>query len=219
MRTPRFDDPPLMPSTGEGPEQRFARIVPLAGTPGQGYVERRRVPLDVAEAAGLRFDADFGGRPAVVFALRNREGFLASLHGRYLDARRGQDKMLTVGPGGGVASVLGGWQAEPLILVEGLFDALSLAACGWASVATVGRWAPWLPGVAAGRVAWLAFDAGRPGEAEARRYAERLAGSCVRRLPPPTRCKDWNTALAKRGRVEVANWIRGQLAAQDGVAP
>jgi len=50
--------------------------------------------------------------------------------------------MLTIGSGGGTASVLGGWQVEPLILVEGLFDALSLATCGWASVATVGRWHP-----------------------------------------------------------------------------
>jgi hypothetical protein len=207
MRTPRFNDPLLMPGTGERPEQRFARAIPLAGTPGQEYVERRGVPVDIANAAGLMFDRDFGGRPAVVFPMRDREGRLASLHGRYLNTVRGQNKMLTIGPGGGAASMLGGWQVEPLILVEGLFDALSLATCDWASVATVGRWAPWLPEVSAGRVAWLAFDAGRPGEAEVMRYTQRLHKSWVHRLPPPTRCKDWNTALVKRGPGALTNWI------------
>jgi hypothetical protein len=212
MKTPCFIDPQVMPDTGESPEQRLARAVPLAGTRGQDYVERRGIPLAVAAAAGLMFDADFAGRPAVVFAMRDREGRLASLHGRYLNTVRGQNKMLTIGPGGGAASVLGGWQVEPLILVEGLFDALSLATCGWASVATIGRWAPWLADMSIGRVVWLAFDAGRPGEAESVRYTQRLTGACVHRLPPPARCKDWNTALVKRGPNMVANWIRNQCA-------
>jgi len=47
--------------------------------------------------------------------------------------------MFTVGPGGGVAASSAGWRSEPLILVEGVFDVLSLAVCGWDSVATVGR--------------------------------------------------------------------------------
>ena len=119
--------------------------------------------------------------------------------------------MLTFGQGGGVGSVLGGLHMEPMILVEGLFDALSLATCGWASVATVGRWAPWLPEVLSGRVAWLAFDTGRPGEAEVMRYAQRLSESCVHRLPPPPRCKDWSTALVKRGPGAVTSWIQSHL--------
>jgi hypothetical protein len=122
MKTPCFVDPRVMPDTGESPEQRFARAVPLAGTLGQDYVERRGIPLAAAAAAGLRFDADFAGRPAVVFAMRDRAGRLASLHGRYLNTVRGQNKMLTIGQGGGAASVLGGWQVEPLILVEGVFE-------------------------------------------------------------------------------------------------
>ena len=211
----RFDDPPGMPGTGESPRERLARAVPLAGTPGQAYVERRGIPVDVAHAAGVRFDADFGGRPAVLVALRNHEDALVSVHGRYLHVVRGQNKMLTIGPGGGVVSVLGGWRVDPLILVEGLFDALSLAICGWASVAPIGRWAPWLPEIAAGRVMWLAFDASKPGEADAVRYAGRLHDADVRRLPPPPRCKDWNTALLKRGRAAVTRWVRDHLAAID----
>lgn len=202
-----------MPSTRESPEQLFARAVPLAGTAGQIYVERRGVPLAVADAACVRFDADFNGRPAVLVPMRDRDGAIVSLHGRYLHNLRGQNKMLTVGrTRGGAVCVLGGWRVEPLILVEGLFDALSLAACGWASVATIGRWAEWLPEVSAGRTAWLAFDASKPGEADAARYAERLRDSDARRLPPPPRCKDWSTALVKRGRSNLTRWVRERLA-------
>ena len=208
MKTLRFNDPLLMPGTDESPEQLFARAIPLTGTSGQEYVERRGIPVTIADAAGLKFEKDFGGRPAVVFAMLDHEGRLASVHGRYLNTVRGQNKMLTIGSGGGAINVLGGWQVEPLILVEGLFDALSLATCGWASVATVGRWAPWLSEVLADRTVWLAFDTGRPGESEVRSYTQRLHQSRVHRLPPPLRCKDWNTALVKRGPGAVASWIR-----------
>jgi hypothetical protein len=209
-----FADPPRLPDTGESPEERFARAVPLAGTPGAAYVERRGIPLDVASGAGVRFDASLAGRPAVVVAMRDRDEDLCALHGRYLAVGRQEDKMLTAGVAGGVVSVLGGWRAGPLILVEGLFDALSLAACGFACVATVGRSAPWLLEAAAGRAVWLAFDAGRPGDAQAARFARGLHASAVRRLVPPERAKDWNTALVRRGRGTVASWLRGELAAR-----
>ena len=206
-----FDDPPCMPGTGESPGERLARALPLAGTLGQAYVERRGVPLVIAEAAGVRFDADFGGRPAVLIAMRDQEDRLTSVHGRYLHTGRGQGKMLTIGDGCGAVSLLGGWRSEPLILVEGLFDALSLASCGWSSVGTIGRWAPWLAQVSAGRLVWLAFDASRPGEKDVARYAGRLHEANVRRLPPPPLCKDWSTALVKRGRSSVACWVGDHL--------
>ena len=183
-----------MPGTGESLEARLAQAAPLAGTPGQAYVERRGVPGFVAAAAGVRFEADFGGRPAVLAPLYDQFDKPVALHGRYLYHTRGQNKMLTIGPGGGVINALGGWRVEPLILVEGLFDALSLAVCGWPAVATIGRWAPWLPEVTTGRVVWLAFDAGRPGEADAAAYVARLHQAEVRRLPP--RCKEGRGSVA-----------------------
>lgn len=202
-------DPMCMPGSGETPAQRLARAVALAGTPGQVYVERRGIPLAVADAAGVGFDPDWGGRAAVLVGLRDDSGALVSVHGRYLDTLRGQDKMLTIGPGGGVVAVGAGWRGEPLVLVEGLFDALSLAACGCSAVATIGRWAPWLSRACASRLAWLGFDANRPGEQEVALYAQRLGS--VRRLLPPPHCKDWNTALRKRGRADVARWLREHL--------
>src|SRR5262249_48213351 len=169
-----FDDPVRMPGAGTSPHEILSAAVPLAAMPGQMYVERRGIPAAVAREAGVRFDADFGGRAAIVAGLTDDADHLVAVHGRYLDVARGQNKMLTIGPGNGVIAVLGGWRAEPLILVEGLFDALSLAVCGWGSVATIGRWARWLPEVSAGRVVWIAFDATRPGEADAARFAALL---------------------------------------------
>jgi hypothetical protein len=212
----RFRDPPFLPGTALGPEACLGRALPLEGTAGQRYVERRGVTCAVASAAGVRFDPDWAGRPAVVVALRDREDRITSVHGRYLHNLRGEDKMLTVGAGGGAISVLGGWRAEPLVLVEGLFDALSLAVCGLAAVATIGREVPWLAAVAEGRTVHVAFDATRPGEEEAARISVLLAGALVRRLPPPPRCKDWSTALVKRGPLEVSRWVRRNVEARGG---
>lgn len=208
----RQPDPPCMPGTQESLEQTLARCVPLEATPGQTYVERRGIPLEVAHAAGARFASDFAGRSAVIQPLYGYESGLVSLHARYPEFRRGQDKMFTIGPGGGTVNVLGGWRADPLIVVEGLFDALSLAACGWASVATIGRWVPWLREASAGRTVWLALDAGRAGEKAAARYTEYLCQSQVKRMLPPECDKDWNTALVKRGPTTVARWVDAQLA-------
>lgn len=204
----RFHDPPVLPGTTLGPAECLARAQPLAATDGQAYAERQGVALDIAAAAGVRFCPDWAGRPAVLIALHGRDGELRSVHGRYLHNVRGQDKMLTIGAGGGAISVLGGWRSDPLIVVEGLFDALSVAVCGHAAVATIGRDVPWLASIAAGRAVHIAFDGTRPGEREAARLAAALVGVRVHRLPPPPRCKDWNTALVKRGPAGVAKWLR-----------
>ncbi|MBS1913897.1 MAG: toprim domain-containing protein [Bacteroidetes bacterium] len=218
MRAPNFNDPPCMPGSGKSAEQLLELAGPLAGTPGAMYVERRGIPLHIAEEAGVRFAPDFGGRPAVIVAMRDRHGITALVHGRYLRTARGQNKMLTIGAGGGMVSVLDGWHAEPLIIVEGLFDALSMAACGWSCAATVGRWASWLPDVAQGRTVWLAFDSARAADAEAERYRERLRGASLLRLRPPGRSKDWNTALAKQGIPSLARWLRQTLNSGNRIA-
>lgn len=204
----RFNDPVTLPGTRQTVDVRIAMAQPLEGTAGQRYVERRGVPTDIAAAAGVLFDPDFTGRAAVLAPLKDQADTVSSLHGRFLDVRKGQNKMLTFGNGNGTINVLGGWKVEPLIIVEGLFDALSLATCGWSSIATIGRWPNWLPEISAGRVVWIALDSSRSGEADFARFKAFLPNAEIRRLPPPPRCKDWNTALMKRGDVVVTRWLR-----------
>lgn len=207
----RLSDPLVIPGTHETPQDFMDRALSLSGTAGQAYIERRGIPLEVAEAAAVRFAPDFEGRPAVVVALYGSNENITSVHGRYLAVSRRQDKMLTVGSGGGTINVLGGWHVDPVIIVEGLFDALSLSVCGFASIAMIGRWAPWLPEALARRTVWLAFDNGKPGEEEAARYSDRLRSSNIRRMVPPGRRKDWNTALVKLGRGSIVQQVQSCL--------
>jgi hypothetical protein len=205
-------DPLTLPGTGESPAEVLERAVPLWDTAGQEYVERRGISPAIAMGAGVRFAPDFAGRPAVLAPLYDHHSALVSVHGRYLHVSREQDKMLTIGPGGGVINILGGWRADPLIIVEGLFDALSLASCGFACVATIGRLVPWLAEIASGRTVLLAFDASRSGDDEAARLQEEMRGAHVQRIRPPGRSKDWNTAMVKRGRAAVSRWLERAVA-------
>src|SRR2546427_600646 len=116
---PRLPDPLTLPGTHDPPERILARASPLSESPGRAYVERRGIPIAIADAAGVRYIADF-----------------------------------------------------------------------------------------AGRTVWLAFDAGRSGDAEAARLSAEVRDSQVYRMPPPGRSKDWNTALVKRGPTAVARWVQ-----------
>lgn len=207
----RFNDPLLMPQTGETPQQRLLRALPLAGTPGADYVEKRGIPLAIANEAGVCYDEHWNGREAVVVPMRDHQGILYAVHGRYLQHFGKQNKMFTLGSEGGIIKVNGNTQTNAIILTEGLFDALSLSVCGYGAMATVGRWAAWLPGYCSGQTVFIAFDATRSGESETMVYKERLKGARVLRLLPPDRCKDWNTALRKRGSVVVTRCLQHAL--------
>jgi hypothetical protein len=204
-------DAERLPSSGEGPDELWHRSQPLRGSEAEAYLAKRRVPLGVAEAAEVRFTEDLEGRTAVLARLTGPSGELRAVHGRYLHNRHGEGKMLTVGRPGGVFAA-GGLDADPLVLVEGVFDALSLAAAGLPAVATIGRWVDWLPAGRAGRDVWLAFDGNRPGERWAVGWAEALGGGRVLRLRPPGGRGDWNSAARRIGAADLERWIRRDAA-------
>lgn len=204
---PRDTDTPVLPASGESAADLLARALPLQGTDGAGYTERRRVPVAVAAGAGVRFLPDLEGRAAVVAPLRGLGGELRAVHARYI---RELPKMLNVGRAGGVFSPRGALERDPLILVEGLFDSLSLLACGVEAVAVIGKWIDWLPAFARGRTVLLAFDGNRPGEAAAREYAAHLEPGAWHRLRPPGRTKDWSNALRKGSPGLLATWLSRQ---------
>ncbi len=203
-----------LPRSGESATELWLRARPLAGTAAEAYLERRRVALAVAAAAEVRYTDDLNGRPAVLGRLVGPQGELRAVHGRHLEVRRGEGKMFTVGEAGGVFVTLDGLAAAPLVLVEGMFDALSVGGGGLACVATIGRWVDWLPAAARGREVWLAFDANRPGERSAREFAAALAaaGADCRRLRPPSGHGDWNAEARRHGAASLARWLERHAA-------
>jgi DNA primase len=210
-----YSDPLVMPLTGETPREKFTSSLPLFNTPGAEYVEKRGIPVDIAHAVNVRFAPDWNGRPAVIAPITGHNNSFCAVHGRYLYHTARENKMLTVGASGGVFAIdyNNSNRTEPVILVEGLFDALSLYVCGYNAWATIGRRTTWLPEFCQGKHVILAFDGNRPGKAEMAFYREHLSGASCHRLTPPGHSKDWNTALVKRGRTTVKQWISSHLTA------
>jgi len=208
-----WDDPTVVPESGETPAAAWEKAGAVDDPRCAAYLERRRIPPDLARAAEIRFSPRFDGRPAVLAAMRQSDGRLVAVTARYLTTARHQEKILTVGDAGGVFAVLDGLRADPLLLVEGVFDALSVALCGHPCVATIGRWVEWIPGFAVGRTVLLAFDGNKVGDHAARYYQDRMPGSACRRLRPPPKCKDWSSALAKLRLAGLKHWLAGALAA------
>jgi hypothetical protein len=180
----------------------LAAAVPIAGTPGGRYLERRGIPVDVAVAAGVLYAASWCGRPAVVFPLRDRSGAVVAADGRYVDdgdrpkARTGGEKRL------GVFATPGALEAEVVAVVEAPICALSLASAAMPALALGGTSAPdWLARAVAFKRVALGLDADETGDRAAAGVAAQLGslGAVVERWRP-VGVKDWNDALRAHGR-------------------
>jgi hypothetical protein len=204
------NDPLVMPTTGETPQERLNKSLPVSNTPAENYLNKRGIRLSIAHNAGVRYDPDWNGRQAVIAPMYDADKKLCSVHGRYFLQIGNQDKMFTVGPGGGILCIGEALKKNPVIIVEGLFDALSLAMYGFNTLATVGRLAPWLAQACAGKTVILAFDGNKPGDATAAFYKKFLIGSKTFRLTPPRNSQDWNTALRKSSGI-IRQFVHNQL--------
>ena len=195
------------------------RCHPVAGTPGAGYLWSRGILP--AHQAGARYAADWYGRPAVVFPLRDQAGRLVAANGRHTDGRT-DPKTHTVGDRRlGVFSTPGAFGVGvPLVLVEGPLDALALAVCVVPAVALVATTAPhWLRVAAAFRRVLVALDADAAGERASAVLVPALApfARSVERLRPPVG-KDWNDALLADA-VGLCAWLEAAGVAADATAP
>lgn len=200
--------PPSPPPASEEDRATFAARVAgatsLDGTPGAAYLRGRGLDPEGAHRAGARFATDFGGRPAILFPLRDRDGRLVAVHARYVG--EGTPKCRTVkqnpnAPHGGVFATPGALDAPQATIVEAPLDALSLALCGCPALATVGTACPgWLPRLLALRRAFVGHDADEAGDVAASRVADELRafGAVVERLRPLGE-KDWNDLLKRHG--------------------
>jgi DNA primase len=154
------------------------------------------------EAAGVLFKADFYGRAAVLFLIRDASGSPVAVEGRFLSPGTGP-KAICKGPKSkGAFATPAALESGAVTLVEAPIDALTLAALGLPAIATMGaeNLPKWLPRRLAFRDVLLAQDADQAGDEAAERIAAELqafGGRCSRLRP--NQAKDWNELLQIRG--------------------
>jgi hypothetical protein len=193
-------------------------VQPLADTPGAAYLESRGIPLNVALRSRVRYHPCFYGRPAVVFAVRDLEGTLTAMNGRYIDGKVDADGNKALAgrtcvrfEGGlkrGVFATPGAWEAPVQVITEAPIDALSLHTAGAPTIALCGVTVrEWMLARLAWKTVHLAFDndpsnaqGKRPGEEAYLAWEAALTayGTRVERLRPAG-VKDWNEALQAYG--------------------
>lgn len=183
---------------------------PLAGTPGADYLAGRGIPLPVAELHGVRYarrGLSGQARECVMFPFLNRErSKIVAVNARYLDGNSTRDKTQTTGPRSqGAVWSRGALNRDPVVVVEGPLDVLSLFTAGVPALALVGTAGTnWLPEACAGKNVAIALDNDPQGEAGAERLAQQIAaaGGRPHRLRPSL--NDWNDLLRKMGAKELA---------------
>lgn len=217
-----FDVPLSQPNIGDSPSQEWRALLHdlqmLADTPGARYLEGRAIPLDIARASRGRFAPSWYGRPAVVFPVRDQNGALVAVQGRYTDGRA-NPKARTVGEKrSGVFLTPGVFASDaPIIVTEAPIDALSLAVAGYPALALCGTSAPgWLPAACRFQRVLLAFDADDAGDKAADDILPLLRGFGARakRLRPDG-AKDWNEMLQNVGAFALADWLAFHVLPED----
>lgn len=170
---------------------------------GAAYLAGRGIPLPVAQAARVRFSADWYGRPSVVFPVQDGAGRLVAAEGRYTDGRA-DPKGRSAGPKsrGVFEAMPGALAADGVTLCEGPITALSVAACGFPALALCGHVVrPWLVRRLALRDVFVSLDwyedQAEANGAEACRALAALGARAFRLAPPAG--NDWNDYLQQVG--------------------
>ncbi|MHB9134436.1 MAG: CHC2 zinc finger domain-containing protein [Armatimonadota bacterium] len=219
----RMEDRKMQPVGDTGAWRRCLEgLEPLAGTPGEAYLQGRGIDPVQPVCEDVRYCAQWGWwkdkagqyrplheqHPAVVFLLRDRQGGLVAAEGRYLApvTRPGNTKATkanSVGPKrAGVFRTPDAFTQGDITICEGPIDALSMAFCNFPAVATCGAGndIAWLPEACRSKKVILAFDPDPSGEAGMHRLAhDRFARAGINpaKLCPPE--GDWNDYLRAWG--------------------
>ena len=224
---PAVNNPPASDRTLR---EKLKGVQPLADSPGAAYLEGRGIPLDLALATNVRFhpawpftnkEGEWRNFPAVVYPMRDLAGELHAASGRRIanDAAAASFIKCTT-LGGRRDSMLwtpGARESDPVLLVEGPMDALSLALCGYPAVARVATdFPPWLPRWAAFRDLYIAWDTDVTGEGKTQAVADacaRTGAKCYRLRPPEGTGKDWNDALQAIGADALREYLENAIGA------
>lgn len=176
---------------------------PIEGTAGAAYLEGRGVPVDVAQAAGVRYGRWFHNREpfnAVIFPIHDINGNVIAAQARAIDG----DIKNTRGPrsGGVFLATPDAFDSARVAICEAPIDALILQACGIDAIALGGTAIQeWLPGALEGKDVAIATDADEAGDECAARLASLLPTSWRLR---PVGAKDWGE-LAELGGLDAVD--------------
>jgi 5S rRNA maturation endonuclease (ribonuclease M5) len=195
--------PPIPPDQDKERAWRTIKLLRIIDTQAAEYLVGRSIPFELADEAQVRYAPNWYGRPAIVFPIRDHSRKLVAAQGRYIDGDiKGRQKMATGGQLKlGSFSTPGAWESPVIVITEGPFDALSLAAASLPAIALCGKDVRSdIVKRCAMRQVWLAFDTDQAGEEAAAKWIADLQryGSTVHRLKSGT-AKDWNELLQKIG--------------------
>lgn len=195
-------------------QRAWEKSVNLCGSPGADYIKQRGVPAALARYAGVRYSPRWYRRPAVLFPIRDQDGTLVAVSGRFISERNALKTMTGGTRSLGVFSTPGALKSRVIAVVEGPMDGLSLAFCHLPAVAMMGTsWPDWLLEAIAGKQVLIATDADAAGDEVAGRLIEVLSADTphLLRLRPPIG-KDWNDVLGQLGRKQAQDFIRKRIA-------
>ena len=212
--------PGLYRDASRFPENRFdwqrawKKSANLSDSPGAAYIQQRGVPAALARYAGVRYSPRWYRRPSVLFPIRDQDGTLVAVSGRFISERNALKTMTGGTKSLGVFSTPGALKSRVIAVVEGPMDGLSLAFCHLPAVAMMGTsWPDWLPEAIVGKQVLIATDADAAGDDVAGRLVEALSADTphLLRLRPPIG-KDWNDVLRQLGRKQAQDFIRKRIA-------
>lgn len=178
---------------------------PIAGTPAETYLRRRRITMDLPPSlrfARLRYPQEQGQRPALIAAVSSPDGTLTGIQRTFLSDEGHKadvpEAKLSLGRVAGGSIQLGPVEAS-LVVTEGLEDGLTLAqALGrsvWVSAGTA--MLPRMELAEETRAVVIGADGDAAGEAAANKAAHAFAaaGRRVRIMRPAVGFKDFNAEL------------------------
>jgi hypothetical protein len=195
--------------------------------PACDFLTRRGIAWEIAHQTGARFcpqwaprgetSKPYPGAPAILFPLRDLDGSLRAVNGRYLMPQPTKDGGTVKARTGGNAKEGAFWVATPdttprnapaLLVVEGPIDALATALCGVPALALCGTAPPsWLGRAAGLRPCYIALDADAGGDNAAPALIDALTYQMGAQRLRPEGGKDFGEALENHGRQWLARWL------------
>jgi hypothetical protein len=202
-------------------------ILPVNASPAANYLYQRNINPEIPLLCGVRYHPKYCNYgPAVIFPIygymdNKSKWELMAIQGRFINPAINQPKVMTTGKSSkgifitktALKQINKAFLDNEIFICEAPIDALSLAECGFSSIALIGTNYPdWLPAKCAGKRVFIATDADDAGDKSAIKLCDALAILDIipMRLKPQG-VKDWNEFLQKEGQIKMTEEITRKI--------